>query len=335
MPNKKYLITGASGFIGSHLVEHLLEDGVDVKNIRLLVLPNDTFENLPERKFELVRGDIRDKNVVDKACGDVETIYHLASQNGYDGGDYKYFADVNVTGTRNILKSAVKSKVEKIIYFSSTAVYGLPATAGNIKNYNETHAFSYSEGYGQSKYIAEKLVKKICVKAKIKYIILRPATVYGPRDSAGIYQLIRQINKGWFAIVGNGQNLVDYIYVRDIVEIARSLEKSKLNNQDFILASGKPILFKEAVEKIYKSLNLKAKYINVPEFIALPSSFIAKYIFIALGMKPIVFPNRVKVMSSDYYFDISKLKKFGYVPKYDFSQGVSETVNWLIANKKL
>lgn len=331
---KKILITGASGFIGSHLVEYLIKDGVKPEEIRLLVPSWEKYID-PEFKIkDIVIGDIRDKKTVDVVMRGVEIIYHLASKTGYDGGSYEYFKDTNVDGTGNILEAAKKQNVKKFIFFSSSGVYGLPATAGDIRNYNEKKSRTYSEGYGQSKYEAENLILNASKEWGLNYIILRPTTVYGPRDKGGLLQLIKAINKGYFFFIGNGKNKMDYVYVYDVVRTARVLEKSKIVNEDFIVGSGEPISLNNMVKVICEKLGKTSPNIHVSKNLALFLSFVVKYFSKLIGVRPVFFPNRVRVISSDFYFDISKIKKaIKYKPKFSFEQGVEETTAWLEKEK--
>ena len=100
---KKILVTGAAGFVGSHLVEHLLSQGIKRKDIRLFVKKGESLKNLPDSDFDIIESDIRDKNAVNKSTEGVETVYHLAANTVTDGSKYKDYEDVNVDGTQNIL----------------------------------------------------------------------------------------------------------------------------------------------------------------------------------------------------------------------------------------
>lgn len=333
---KKILITGAAGFIGSSLVEYLLKDGQSPETLRLLIAPWDSLENLPKEKdtFEIIICDIRNKQSVDKAMKDISTVYHLAAKTVKEGETYEYYKDTNILGTKNLLDAAVKYKVKKFIYFSSIAVFGLPAWSGDMIKINEKSPKKYSEPYGRTKYEAEELICKTNSKFGLNYIIIRPTTVYGPRDKAGIFQLFKIINKGLFFFIGNGKNKMDYVYVDDLVQGARLAEKSNVSNDDFIIGAKNPITQKDIAQYICESLRKNTPVMHIPKFLALYISYIIKYLCILIGIKPIFFPDRVKVLTANCYFDISKArKKLGYNPRYSFKEGSILTANWLINNK--
>lgn len=305
----KILITGASGFIGSHLIEYLLEDGEKLKNLRLLIPQWESLNNIPERKFEIIVGDIRNLNTVTQAMKGVDIVYHLAAKTIINQGTYDYYKDVNVNGTKNLIAAAKKEKIKKFINFSSISVYGLPAWKGDMENVNEKWPKEPSEPYGQSKLVAENLVISAGKKWGLKYIIIRPTTVYGPRDKAGINQLFKALRKHLFFYVGNGENKMDYVYVKDLVRAARLAQKSNIEQEDFIIGAGKPSTQKKIVTAAAKSLDIDTNFIHIPKIVSLPLSYIIKYVSGFLGIHPLLFPDRIKVLTSNCFFDISKAKR--------------------------
>lgn len=326
---KKYLITGAAGFIGSHLVDYLIEDGVKPENLRLFVAPWDTLENLKGRTYEIVVGDIRDKRTVEKAMQGIDIVYHLAAKTGSDGGEFEDFESTNVRGTKNLINFATKYKIKKFVFFSSIGVYGLPATTGDMCNISEESPKNYSEGYGKTKFLAEMALIEANHKHDLDYIIIRPSTVFGPRDKAGMAQLLNILKKGYFFYIGRGNNIMDYVYIKRLVGATRKLEKGNIKNEDFIIGSENPLSQKEMVSIICDELNIKRPYIAIPRLLALILSFLLKYMFLLVGKKPIIFPNRIKVLSADCYFDSSKVSAYvkDLQGKYTFREGIRSIKN--------
>lgn len=330
---KKILITGASGFIGSHLVELLLKEGVPSDSLRLFIAPWDTPRNLPYKSLEIITGDIRKKNDVKKAVKRVDIVYHLAAKTTTFSKERDYYRDTNVLGTRYLLKEAAVNKVRKFIFFSSISVFGLPAYAGDMENFSETSPKNPSEPYGRSKLKAEKEVIKANKKWGLPYIIIRPTTVYGPKDKGGVFQLFKVLNKGLFVFIGNAQNKMDYVYVEDVVKAARLAEQSQVVNEDFIIGSEEPVTQKELVDEISRSIGKKVKGLTLPKKIALPASVIIQSISRLLGLDEYLFPERVKVLTSNCYFDVSKAKKvLGYKQEVTLRKGIKLTAAWLRDN---
>jgi nucleoside-diphosphate-sugar epimerase len=311
----KILITGAAGFIGSNLVKYLLETGIKPQYLRLFISPWDSRDNLPNDKFEIIIGDIRDKKAVAHAMKGVDVVYHLAAKTVIPSGTYSYYKDTNIYGTKNLLDSAVKNHIKKFILFSSISVFGLPAWKGDMENYDERSPKIPSEPYGETKLECEKLVESYSKRYKLPYIIIRPTTVYGPNDKAGIYQLMKVINKGMFVYIGDAKNKMDYVYVKDLVKAARIAEKSNIINEDFIIGAGTPSTQEEIVTLIAKSFGKKIFPIHISKKLALTLSYLSEYISKFIGIKALFFPDRVKVLTSNCYFDSNKAKRLlGYTP---------------------
>lgn len=321
------LITGAAGFIGSHLVDSLLEEKIEARNLRLFVQKSDSLKNLQAKNFEIIKGDIRDKKAVKTAMKDVVVVYHLAART-LDVNTYTDFEDVNINGTQNLLNEC--RNVKKFILFSSIAVFGLPAYVGDMINVDERFPKKAPEVYGKSKLEAEQRV----IKSGIPYAIIRPTTVYGPRDIRNLLELYRAIKKHLFFFIGNGKNKMDYVFVRDIVRGARLAELSNKKSGDYIIGGGKPLTLNEVVAQVSKSINTNVFPVHIPKILGLTLSYLTKYGAGAIGMRSPLFPDRVKVMTSNCYFNISKAKKeLGYIPKISFEEGTKITGKWLIENR--
>lgn len=323
----KILITGAAGFIGSHLVDCLLGDGVKNSELRLMVAPWDTLENINHKRVEIIVGDIRNKEDVAYAMEGMSIVYHLASKTGYDGGSYEYFKDTIVEGTKNIVDQSIQEKVKKLIYFSTAGVYGMPATSGDVVNLNESTKPIPSEGYGQSKLEAENYITDNLRNSTTKYIILRPTTVYGPRDKGGLTQLIRVLKKRMYLYIGNGNNKMDYIFVKDVAKVARYMETSPINNQSFIVGTRSPKTQKELVQTICLTFGLKTPIFSLPTWIALFVSIVVKYACFVFRIRPIFFPNRVRVLSSNFYFDTKKLWDYVDFKETTLNKGLRAITN--------
>jgi nucleoside-diphosphate-sugar epimerase len=315
---KKILVTGAAGFIGSHLVEHLLDCGIRPNQIRLLIPKGESLKNLPNKKFEIIRGDIRNIEDVKKSVKDIEVIYHLAAlivKKEYTKKDY---FDVNVYGTKNLIDYVDKIKLKKFIFFSSVAIYGLPICIGDMKNISENSPKKPCEVYGKSKLKAEEFL----INSKLPYAIIRPTSVYGPRDHSSFPNLVKAIKDHYFFIVGNGKNKLDYVFVKDLVRAAKLAEKNKKRVADYIIGGGAKSL-NEIASDICQKTNSWIIPFHFPKNIAL---FISYFTSI-LGLP--FYPGRVNAMTSNFYFDLNKARKeIGYKPEINFKESIN-----LIANE--
>lgn len=228
--NNKIVVTGGAGFIGSHLVDKLINKGHNVLVID--DLSTGKKENI-NSKAEFIELDINDNqlgNILSKFKPDI--IYHLVAQKsvGESFKDPKFDAEINILGSLNIIQEAIKLNVKKFIFISSAAVYGDVEQVPTPENANTIPL----SPYGLSKLTIEKYLEILC-KDKLEYTIFRPSNVYGPRQDpkgeAGVIAIFINniINNIQININGDGEQTRDYIYVEDI---ANGLVKALDNNGD-------------------------------------------------------------------------------------------------------
>lgn len=335
--NDKILITGAAGFIGSHLVELILrEEPID--KLRLFVAEGESLDNLPKEKFDIVFGDIRDKKKLRHAMRNVSIVYHLAAKT-IDGGKYykdSEYKEVNIEGTRNLLYECRNRKIKKFVLFSSIAVYGLPAWTGDMRNFDELQPKKPVEIYGWSKLMAENELIEAHRRWDIPYVIIRPTTVYGPRDVRNLLELYRAIMKHLFFFIGNGKNKMDYVFVGDVVRGARLAQLSNNKEGDYIIGAGKPLTLNEIVRCVSSSINAWVIPLHVNKSLGLSLSYALSVVGKLIGVRFPLFPSRVKVLTSNCYFNTSKAEKeLNYHPQISFEEGTKITSKWLIVNDLL
>jgi len=227
----KCLVTGGAGFVGSHIVEHLLN-----KNYEIICLDDfstgkrKNIENL-KKDIELIKGDIRDSNIIQKAVDGVDYILHLAAQASVSRSvrDPLLDATINIEGTINLLKAISERTIKNFVFISTGgAIYGDPA---DLPAYETTIENPISP-YGLSKLVGEKYIRLYHKIYGIPYSIIRPANIYGPRQDptgeAGVISIFlgKLINGQPLEIFGDGYDTRDYIYVEDIAEICLRVMES-------------------------------------------------------------------------------------------------------------
>lgn len=309
MTNKITVVTGAAGFIGSHLVDHLLTQGIKPQNLRLLVAPwakLDNLNHLPLDEIELIKVDIRDRKKVKDALQGAEYVYHLAAKIDFLGQNYDQYYQVNVQGTQNLIDACQGQKIKKFILYSSIAVFGLPAGIGQIESWAETHPKTFTNWYGLSKWETEQRLIKAHSLHKLPYAIIRPASVYGPREKGPTLAFCQAIKNKRFAIIGSGQNLMHYVYVKDLVAGTYQAAQSQQNRGDYILAGPQPITLQKLAQLIAQELAVGLPSWRLPKVIALPAAYLLQLLGAVFGFKPPLFPSRVRTMTTNYYYDLSK-----------------------------
>lgn len=311
---KKILITGGAGFIGSNLVDSLLESPEN----RVTCLDNfDSFydpkvkrsnikNHLEKSNYTLVEGDVRDLNQVkSKLSKHYDVIIHLAAKVGIIPSlqDPTLYTDVNVVGTQKLLEFARQSLCKKFIFASSSSVYGVNP---NVPwNENESVLMPISP-YASTKISGELLGHVYAQLYNFQFIALRFFTVYGPgqRPDLVIHKFVKLISEGKSTpMYGNGETKRDYTYIDDIVSgIIAALDYSRSRYEIINLGNNKPVKLLELIKVIEKVLGKKAKVFKLPQ---------------QLGDAPIT------------YADISKAARLlDYKPRTPFYDGLQKFVSW-------
>lgn len=261
----KVLVTGGAGFIGSHLVDKLLEQDVHV--LVLDDLSGGDVRNIQHHsgktRFRFVQGDIRDHNLVEKLLKDVEVVFHHAALIGIQRSieDPILVNDVNVAGTLHLLKSAAELEVRRFIFASSAAVYGNASTMP-IK---EEHPLQPLSPYGVSKLAAEKYVKTFYDVFNLETVCLRYFNVYGLRQvynqySGVISQFLNNLKSNCPpAIFGDGYQTRDFVHVRDVVNAnLLASEKEGVAGSIFNVGTGEPTTINQLAKIALKIAHKKS-----------------------------------------------------------------------------
>jgi len=265
----KALVTGGCGFIGSHLVEALAKKGIKVKVIDSLVKGRlESIKHLINKgDVEFIEGDIRNRDSVDKAMKNIDYVFHMAAVHIQRSAESPEEAiDVNVKGSYNVFSSALEHNVKRVIFSSSSSVYGEPKKLPMSEN----SELNIVEPYGASKLMAENLLKFLSTKG-LKYNILRYFNVYGERQAIHAYYTTviihfvkRILNNEAPTIDGKGTQSMDFTHVSDVVDANILAMESKAENEIFNVGTGKSTTVKELAEILIKALGKNIEPIFKP-----------------------------------------------------------------------
>ncbi|MBL7068260.1 MAG: SDR family NAD(P)-dependent oxidoreductase [Candidatus Omnitrophica bacterium] len=313
MRNKRVLVTGADGFIGSHLVERLIRCGCKVKAFTYYNAFNswgwlDSFDRKKTRKIEIFSGDVRDPNSVRKAMKGMDMVFHLAALIGipfsYHAPDS--YVDTNIKGTLNIMQAGMELKLKRILVTSTSEVYG---TAKRIP-IEENHPLQGQSPYSASKIGADKIAESFFKSFDVPVTIVRPFNTYGPRQSARaiIPAIIIQLLSGKKDVMlGSLTPTRDLNYVKDVCDGFLSIASSdRTIGEEINIASKREVSIGELADRIIKKINPKAR--------------------VVLDKK------RVRPENSEVMQLLGENKKIreltGWSPRYSLDKGLDETINW-------
>jgi len=317
LKNKKVLVTGAGGFIGSHLTEALLERGASVRAFIRYNSRNHWgyLEELPSHKkseIEVIAADLRDFQAVSKSVKGMDIVFHLGALIGIPYS-LNYPFDVvatNINGTLNILQASLDQSVSYTIHTSTSEVYG---TAQYIP-IDEKHPLQPQSPYAASKVAADKLAESFYRAYNLPVSILRPFNTFGPRQSlrAVIPTIATQLLEGEKLLLGNLEPRRDFTYVADTVNgFIHLAERPKVEGEVFNLGTGKDISVREMIELISRTLGVEARV----EVDAARTR-----------------GNQLEVMQ--LLSDNSKAANIlGWKPSFTLEEGIRRTVNWVKEQK--
>jgi nucleoside-diphosphate-sugar epimerase len=328
----KVLVTGATGFIGSHLVDALLARGDEVRILVRKTSDTKYIKGYIENKeIEQVYGDLEDSPSLRNATGDMDIVYHLAGIVGkgiFSSDICQQLHKINVLGTENLLKACLTNNIHKFVYFSSAA------SIGPVKSVaDETTSCNPIDPYGKSKRESEVVAMNFFEENGIPVTIIRPAMVYGPRETTNKLRLFQTIQNGTFRIIGNGDNHMCFVYVDDVVQGSiLAGEKKNATGEIYILSSERAYTMNEIIGAIAKELEVRTPS-HIPIWLANIAGFSFEIISKILKFSPPLSRSRVKTLTHNHVYDISKAKReLGYEPKIDLEEGVRRTVEWYKEN---
>jgi len=341
----KVLVTGGAGFIGSHLVDLLVEKNY---NVRVLVRKGKVhpiykkdinpkiLEHVKNLGVEIVYGNLLDKKSLERACKGVDIVYHLAAiAREYKGMPTQVYYDVNTFGTKNLLDACLKNNIKKFVYISTKDVCGPSLDGKLLTEKTELHPVIV---YGKSKLGGEVLSVYYYKNFGLPITIIRSPLIYGERYPL-LARFFRRIKKGFFPIFGSGETLFEFCYVKNLVHgIYLAGASKKAIGETYFISEGS-YKIREVVEMTGKVMRVDLKIICLPKSVDYTIGLICEILNKIFPFSPF----RVKETGRPYFSrrtvewttealhtcDISKAKKeLGYRPVFPLKEGLKRTIEW-------
>lgn len=315
----KIALIGASGFVGTRLLDILSQEPekYECKNIDLL--PSHFFNNIT------TIGDVRLQDQMDKELVGADIVILLAAQHRDDVTPISLYYDTNVGGMEVTLRAMEKNNIKRIIFFSSVAVYGL-----NKSNPDENHKADPFNHYGKSKWQAEQVLQKWYENHPEWNIdIVRPTVIFGERNRGNVYNLLKQISSGKFLMVGQGKNKKSMAYVGNVVAFVKFLIDNVKNGYNVFNYIDKPDNnMNQLVEHVSKVLNKHIPAMHFPYWLGMLGGLGFDLISKITGKKMTISSVRVKKFCSTTEFDAQKAHSSGFEAPFTLDEGLARTLEF-------
>lgn len=323
--NKTALVTGGAGFIGSYILPALQETGYSTRSIDLLP-PSPLCISA---QTEYIENDITNYTAMLKAVKGTDLVVHLAAKHRFFGISEEDFRKTNVTGTEVLLRAMTEHKVNKLIFYSSVAVYG-----DQSRPTDENTPPAPSAIYGATKLEGEELIQKwVSESSARRAIIIRPTVVFGPRNKGNMFRLIRQVDKRLFVPVGGGENIKSVAYVDNLIDATIFLLKKISSGVSIYNYADEPHLtFRSIVKQVYTGLGFRPPRYCIP---SKPILVVLKPVDYIAGIIGISFPISAAIakMNKMTHHTAAKVRHEGFVQSLSIDEGIERMAKWYLTEK--
>lgn len=327
------LVTGATGLVGSHVVEEARRRGW---NVRVLVRRSSDTRLLDSWGVEKAYGDLGDTASLPAAVTGVTHIVHCAAKVG-DWGPIEGYRDINVRALEVLLKSAESTGLlKRFIHISSLGVY--PARDHHGTDESEPVSATGIDGYTLTKVEAEQLVLKHVAEQKLPATVLRPGFIYGPRDRTVLPRIIDRLKSKGFAYLGSGQKLMNNTFVGNLVDaVFLALDKPETIGRVYNITDGRLATKKEFVGSIARHAGLPepTKHVPLPVARALATLMEGTWRLLRKKEAPLLSGARIKFLGLNLDYSIDRARReLGYEPRVPFEEAIQQTMAWFRAEGK-
>lgn len=320
----RVLVTGGTGFVGSHLVRRLLARGDQV--ISLDKNPGLFDDELRAGGATLVTGSVTNPDDVNRAVTGCQLVYHLASPFGDILQPDAAYWDIEVNGTRNVLEAARRLGVARVVHCSTQGVHGIIRRPPG----DEDSPIAPRDYYCYSKAEGERVCQEFIAQGT-DIVIVRPTSVYGPGDTRGWLSLYRMVARGWFLMIGDGQTLNHPVYVENLVDVLELAGKTPAAKGRVYLAGDEgAVTLNQLVRGVAAAIGSQVRIVRFPWYeVAWFGAMLVEVISKAVRVKPPVFRRRLSWFKTNRAFRIDRAKKeLGYRPRVPLSEGLARTALW-------
>jgi len=326
MEKETVAITGATGFLGSHLVERLLSDNF---NVNILARDPKKAEKFTSRVNKVIIGDIADKHKAAELCKDADYVIHLVSNFRTASGPPESYQKINVEGTKAVIDAAIEAGVKRFIHCSTIGVHG------SVKSTpaNEQSPYAPGDLYQETKLEAQQYVESLINKSDMEIVIVRPCSMYGPGDMR-MLKMFKMLAKKTFLMIGPCMENFHAVYIDDIVDgFMLTLKKPGISGETFLIGGDRYLPLKDYVKVVADAVGAPMPWLKFPYWLFFNAAIVIEAICVPLRIEPPLHRRRVRFYKNNRAFDIQKAKNIlGYSPKISLEEGMKRTVAWYKEN---
>ena len=319
-------ITGATGFLGSHLTERLLRDGYEVS---ILARDKDKARMFEGRAHHIVIADITDRSAMAELVAGADMVIHTVSNFRTASGPPESYHQINVEGTQAVVDAAMAAGVKRFVHCATIGVHG------NVKHTPADENAPYAPGdlYQETKLEAQQYVESVIGKSAMEVVIVRPCSMYGPGDMR-MLKMFRMLVKKTFLMVGPCRENFHAVYIDDIVDgFVLAMETPGIDGETFLIGGERYLPLKDYIKVVADAVGAPMPWLRLPYWPFYALAVMIESICVPLKIEPPLHRRRVRFYKNNRAFNIQKARdRLGYAPKVSLEEGMKRTVAWYREN---
>lgn len=320
------MVTGATGLLGSHLVDALVARG---EHVRALVQPGEDSARLTAQGVEVRYGDLRNPPSLAQATEGVDLVLHCGAKTG-PWGDPREYEAINVRGLEALTRAAMAAGVRRLVHVSSITVHG--NDVGGVAD--ESAPFHEEPNpYTRTKIAGERLLQRLIQQEGARVTIVRPGWIYGPRDTASFGRFAEMVRRGGMVVIGSGHNHIPLIYVTDVAQgILRAAEAPGALGQAYLLVNDERVTQLAYLSLMAKAQGAPVPRRHIPYRLALLAGTTGETVGKTLRWQspPPLMRYGLQMLGGENQFVITKARtQLGFRPTVPAEEGVRRGIEWL------
>ncbi len=317
------LVTGGTGFTGSHLVRRLLGRGDEVRVLD--AAPGLFHEELGRLGAQITFGSVADTALVDRLVAGTEVVFHLAATFRQINLPKREYWEINCRGTRRVAESCLRHDVRRLVYCSTQGVHGhITKVPGD-----ESAPIAPEDYYQQTKYEGEQALWEVA-RQGLEASVIRPMAIYGPGDPGRFLMLFRAVRRGRFFMFGDGETFYHPCYVANLVDgFELAAEVPKAVGETYLIGDDRYVSLNELVRATGASLGVTVRIVHLPFAPLWAAAVACETICAPLGLEPPLFRRRADWFRQVRAFTVDKARReLGFIPRVPLAEGLARTAAW-------